>query len=335
MLYQCARCMTVYDSKVEDDRLLCPHCRDRVKLFTGPRPEQVSEVALILPEEPILPLPEVSPISYEFTRLTKKNFPFWYHYAVLMRLVASNVFTQEQAYGYQQAVRGFLDALECFENTPTSEVWVAYAMFGSSTGISVAEWFVRIEMCMTVTTHPDIPISTHMGIFRSPLRMVELPGLNKARHLKSGGVKVPELIEVMEIGGSVARPVRNLSVQLHAFAARSCLRDSTGVKKVFMITAPLLKMLEILREKCGAFATETITSVESGNSLAVQVGTDDWPKRYTFTVVNIEKYPWLTKLAALKGGRPTIAIELKSLEDALDERPRVELVRDWVEKKGL
>ncbi|MBD9578921.1 hypothetical protein IB260_26625 [Pseudomonas sp. PDM23] len=331
MLYKCMRCVMVYDAEFDDDRFLCPNCRDRVWPFSGPRPEHVSETEMVLPQEPILPLPQVSPISYEFTRLTNENFAFWESYVYLMRFVATNLLSSEVSYGYQQAVKGFLDALSCFKRTPTSEVWVAYAVFGSTVGVTQAEHFVRIEMCMTVTTHPDIPISTHMGIFRSPLRMVTVPALKKIRRLEHGGVSVRQLMEVMEKNGNLARPVRKLSVMLHAFAAERCLQKSSGVKKVFMITAPLKKMLQILRENCGTYATEDIYSEETGGVLAVQVGASPWHKYFNFVVTNIHQYPWLTELADLKGGRPKIAIELKSLEDAF-ESTRVELILDWLEK---
>lgn len=257
---------------------------------------------------------------------------FWDSYVRLMRFIASNMFKGETQSGFQQAVKGFLDALLCFRQTPGSEVWIACATFGSLSDTLSARSFVKIEMCMTVTTHPDIPITTHMGIFRSPLRMVNVPDMNKIKHLECGGVSVEHIIKVMEKNENLSRPVHNLSVQLHAFAAKRCLQDSSGARKIYMITAPLKKMLEILRAKCGSFATEVVESNRSGNKVIVQVGGIDGLARYTFTVIDIQNYTWLTALADVEGDRPKIAIEMAPLANAMDESTRVESVLDWLGK---
>lgn len=234
--------------------------------------------------------------------------------------------------GYQQAVKGFMDALDCFNQTPSSEVWVAIAMFGSNESIPTAEFFVNIEMCMTVTTHPDIAISTHMGIFRSPLRSVKTPDLGKIKHLSAGNVSVADIITVLEKERTLAQPVRRLSTQLHAFAAKRCLQDSHGSPKLFMITAPLKKMMEILNRDCAAYSTDKIKSEKKDTTLTTQVGEAQAPKSHQFVIDNIQNYPWLTVLADLDGYRPKIAIEMQTLANAMDESTRVESVKDWVDR---
>lgn len=331
-VYECSRCVKMYEAEVGGGVYLCPFCRDAVKAYSGPRPQELSEAKLVTPELPILPLPEVLPITYGFVRLADNNLKFWNHYVRLMRFIASNMFCGEKVYGFQQAVKGFLDALACFEKTPTSEVWVAYAALGDVSTVISAKAFVKIEMCMTVTTHPDIQISTHMGIFRSPLRMVDVPKLDAIKHLGSGGVSVADIIPIMERKGAFMRPVRNLSVQLHAFAAKRCLQESSGVRKRFMITAPLKKMLEILRDQCGAFSTEKIVLCELEGKILVQVGDVEGPKGGELIIGNIQDYAWLTELADLGGGRPKIAIEIDALATSMDEGTRIEAILDWLEK---
>ncbi|WP_191487908.1 hypothetical protein [Pseudomonas sp. FEN] len=330
--YQCLPCVKIFEENVASVPL-CPFCRGQVIPYTGPTPSSLCITPLTTQLAPILPLPEVSPISFKFISLTAENVDFWRNYATLMRFIASNLFSGVTVYGYQQAVKGFMDALDCFKKTPSSQVWVAVATFGSIKSNPSARSFVNIEMCMTVTTHPDVPITTHMGIFRSPLRLVKTPELEKVRGLHAGGVSVGDIIAVLEKKRSLAHPVRRLSTQLHAFAAKRCLQESRGLAKIFMITAPLAKMLEILNKDCSAYSTEKIKSEKAGSTLVTLVGEAQTPKRHQFVVNNIQNYPWLTELTDLNGSRPKIAIEMQPLASAMDESTRVESVLDWLESR--
>lgn len=79
-------------------------------------------------------------------------------------------------------------------------------------------------MCMTVTTHPDVEFSTHMGIFRSPVRMVETSRLKElAGNITVGSVNTKTLFKHLQKESALSRPVLNLSGQLHAYAARKCM----------------------------------------------------------------------------------------------------------------
>jgi hypothetical protein len=331
-LYQCLPCVKVFEEEAASVPL-CPFCRGQVIPYPGPKPSTLCATPLTTPLAPILPLPEVSPISFKFISLTAENMYFWREYAKLMRFIASNLFSGVSLYGYQQAIKGFMDALDCCERTPGSQVWVAIATFGSIKSTPTAKSFANIEMCMTVTTHPDIPITTHMGIFRSPLRLVQTPELETVRGLQAGGVSVGDIITVLEKKRTLAHPVRRLSTQLHAFAAKRCLQESRGLAKILMITAPLAKMLEILNKDCAAYSTDKIKSEKTGSRLLTQVGEAQAPKSHQFVINNIQNYPWLTELADLDGSRPKIAIEMQPLASAMDESTRVESVLDWLDSR--
>jgi hypothetical protein len=76
------------------------------------------------------------------------------------------------------------------------------------------------RMMVSVTTHPEVPFQMHMGIFANPV----------------------------VVRDQKARP-KDLSIELHAFAAKAMkMHDS---EKMYMITAPLPVMLEILKKKLG------------------------------------------------------------------------------------
>lgn len=80
------------------------------------------------------------------------------------------------------------------------------------------EMCTNMRMAMAVMTHEKVPFQLHMGIFANPI----------------------------VIRDKKTRP-KNLSIELHAFAARAL----DGLQKIYMITTPLPIMLTIFKKKLG------------------------------------------------------------------------------------
>ncbi|MEA2257688.1 MAG: hypothetical protein QOJ51_513 [Acidobacteriaceae bacterium] len=316
--------------KFVDDRnmkLLCPFCHCRVSPYRGYPPLNPCKTALIPTHSPASPLPLPAQLSFHLIPLTDDNFDFWKDYVYAMRLIAYNRdFSPALKYGWGQAVKGFLDALEAFEESPTSEVWIAAATFGPISKNDFAQSAVNIEMCMTVTTHPKVPFTTHMGIFRSPLRCLKISSLNALRHLNM--YRANEIVFLLERDWSYLLSARNLSGQFHAFAAKRCLQDCSGVKKRYMITAPLGKMLEIMKKEYGSAATEKIRFEKNAKDEIVFVGNES----FSLGKSALKTYIWLDKLVDLNGGRPKIAVDIIVLSQSMEERTRVEATLDWLDK---
>jgi len=319
--YQCARCM----KKFVDERnitLLCPFCKCRVLPLRG-APINPCRTPLLPTQSAPLPVPLQPRLTYHFISLDEDNFDFWKDYASAMRMIAYNRdFSQDMKYSWGQAVRGFLDALEAFEQTPKSEVWIAVAAFGAISTEDFARAAVNIEMCMTVTTHPDVPFTTHMGIFRSPLRCLKISSLNALRTLPD--FRIDEIVDLLEKEWSYLRSARNLSEQFHAFAAKRTLQDCSGAKKLYMVNAPLKKMMEILKKN---FETKEVAFDEEDG--AVIVGKD----RFKLGRGALEKYVWLRTLIFLNAPHhPKLAVDIQALVGVLEERARVEAALDWLDK---
>ncbi|USO01938.1 MAG: hypothetical protein H6850_02355 [Alphaproteobacteria bacterium] len=110
-----------------------------------------------------------------------------------------------------------------------SDVWVCYACYSNTsihkkfteTGEINTESLDDIEMAMMLLTHPDLPFTVHLGIFRTASSQ-----LQKLPHHK------------------------NLSIFLHAFAAKTAQTVFEG-KKLYMATDPIDIMKEILIKKFG------------------------------------------------------------------------------------
>lgn len=262
---------------------------------------------VLLPAVPQASNSSSLPLSFEFLPLSTRYVDFWRNYVGAMRMIAnSGTFDQTMKYGWSQAVKGFMDALDTFEQCPTSEVWIAVATYAPVDYENFAATALNIEMCMTVTTHVDVPITTHMGIFRSPLRELSKLNLDTVRTVKMFETRAV----VAMLGEGAAFPeARGISKRLHAFAAHSCLTAARKPEKRFMITAPLGKMLEILKKDCVGFATEKIRLVPNAGHITVMVGKDS----IVLGKNPFEKYVWLAKLADLGGSRPKIAINIIKL----------------------
>jgi hypothetical protein len=263
-------------------------------------------------------------LSFHFIRLSNDNYEFWRTYAMAMRRIAHDRdFAESLKRDWALAVVGFLDALECYEENPASEVWIAAAAFGPISRDDFARSAVDIEMCMTVTTHREVPFTTHMGIFRSPLRRLKISSLNPLRRITS--YRIPQIVDLLEREWCYLRSASNLSGQLHAFAAKRCLQECRHPgKKLYMINAPLKKMAEILTRK---FEVETVAFDEKAGIVAV--GTH----KFDLGRDALEKFGWLAKLLYFRDPRHyRLAIDIKDLAGSSDERARVEAILDWLEK---
>ncbi|MBT6528501.1 hypothetical protein HOL34_00100 [bacterium] len=112
-------------------------------------------------------------------------------------------------------VGSFLISIKYFDS---ADVWIAYA---SNKFVKTPRNFNEetVEMAMTVTTSSDAPLTTHMGISRSPFFQATYLRKNKKQH-------------------------KRISAKLHSFAANvSIMRDAS---KKYMITRPAPKMRELL-----------------------------------------------------------------------------------------
>lgn len=224
-----------------------------------------------------------------------------------MRLIANNgTFHGAMVYGWTHAIKGFMDALETFEMCPTSEVWIAVATHAPVDYENFAATALNIEMCMTVTTHVGVPITTHMGIFRSPLRDLSKLNLDAVRTMDM--YETGAVVALLAQGG-VLPSANGISKRLHAFAAYSCLSACSLPEKRFMITAPLGKMLEIMKRDCLGFSTDKIRLVPNAGSITVMVNKDS----IVLGKNPFSKYIWLDVLADLGGSRPKIAINIVKL----------------------
>ncbi len=253
-------------------------------------------------------------LDFVMEKLTPANFDFWhtYRYAML-RVGATHGKNQQICQDYVQALKGFQNALDAFEKGE-GEVWIAYATHDSR-----AEGYnkmAQIEICMTVTTSPHVPIVTHMGIFKTPLRALNPEIIKNAKTIKEfkeyGIVEI--LKQVAAIGSLPSKP--NLSMSLHKFAAQSILHLYPD--KEVMITAPLKVMGTLLKgkfgEKAQTISLEKIAEpsatteekfhyiLKSGESIFMKLPHD------IFTIA-----PWLDKVTFLLAQNSKIAINLHTI----------------------
>ncbi|AWN81469.1 hypothetical protein [Candidatus Cardinium hertigii] len=144
------------------------------------------------------------------------NSGFWYNFLEKIKS-AFKVSDIKQKYKHSQ------NSFEIFKNNfylmdmDKDELWIAYAaIVEPSSNLNYDD----IEMVMTVSTANGLPFSSHWGIFRSPLFQ-----MNINQKLQK-------------------QPHKNISVSLHAFAARTILQ--LHADKIYMINAPALEMRDIL-----------------------------------------------------------------------------------------
>jgi len=326
--YQCARCVKKYLDEREGP-LLCPFCRCRVIEYHGPAPLNPSRAPLLAAQAAATPQPLVPEFRFELIALTPANADFWLDYARAMRLIAmQSHFDKAVKDGYANAVKGFTDAVQTLEDSPGSQVWIAVGSHGEVLQEQFAVSACRIEICMTVTTHPDVPFTTHMGIFRTPLRRLAPGDFEPVRHQDM--YRVGTVIRLLETRLVETRATPEISCQLHAFAAERCLRICRGRPKEYMITAPLKKMKEIIEAAFGSDATS-----------AIELRTDasaPWQLLVGGRVLPIDrdlfrKCPWASRLTDLDGGRPKIAVPLETLAGRLEEHARVAAILNWLDKK--
>jgi hypothetical protein len=310
--FQCTQCMkTFVDNRIVT--LLCPFCHCRVLPCRGALPINPCRFPLLGTQAPPLPLPSAAaPLKYKFIPLTGDNIDFWREYVLAMRLMANHMvitnkrpeLVSELKNGWTHAVRGFTLALDAFCSTPKCEVWIAVASFGAISEDNFAQSALDIEMCMTVTTHPDVPFTTHMGIFRSPLRRVGSASRQAFRGLNA--FRIPEIVSLMDREWVVGRTAGSISAQFHAYAARKCLQKCqvSGTKR-YMITAPLRKMMLIMQQ---VFRAADVGFDQE--SCTVIIG----DKRFTLKPVVLKKCEWLTRVICLHDpGTPKVAIDLHAL----------------------
>ncbi|MDD9139866.1 MAG: hypothetical protein NQ127_02950 [Candidatus Cardinium sp.] len=141
------------------------------------------------------------------------NWGFWHKFLEEIKSAFESSYIR-QKYNHSQ------NSFEIFRHIflmDEDELWIAYAaIVEPSSNLKYED----IEMVVTVSTANGLPFTSHRGIFRSPL-------FQRAIH--------PKLQK---------QPHKNISVSLHAFAARTILQ--LHVDKIYMINAPALEMRGIL-----------------------------------------------------------------------------------------
>jgi hypothetical protein len=314
--------------KYVDDRdevLLCPFCQCRVLPYQGAPPLNVSRAALLTLRRVPKPRPQIPEFRFEMIQLTAENKDFWEKYACAMRLVVlrSNM-SKDHRDGYTNAVKGFTDALVL---GTAAEVWIAVGSHGKIDTDDFAETACRIEICMTVTAQSNIPFTTHMGIFRTPLWRLTPQDFEGVKTVKMYDVNL--LIERLENRVNTTRATPNIACQLHAFAATRCLAICQGVPKLFMITAPLKKMMEIIEAAFPNKTTREVFLVDGVLPLELQVGRD----RLKLGVATLDMCRWTSKLTDIDGPRPKLAISLMLLAAALEKPARVAALLRWSDNK--
>lgn len=144
----------------------------------------------------------------------------------LARVPRVNRYSEDFFLSAYNTTEQFLDVLRfslkrSSENPFPHEVWVVYALDQDPRNLEPDTFSHHIEMAVTVSTHLNVPFQMHMGIFRWISYLLR-PAEEAPLH-------------------------RNLAAYLHGIAAKVMLaRDPS---KRFMITTPLQKMLEILRDQ--------------------------------------------------------------------------------------
>lgn len=324
-VYQCARCAKKYIDD-RDSALLCPFCHCRVIEYRGRPPLNISRAPLLATRGAAEPEPLIPEFRYELIPLTAKNTDFWRKYAAAMRLVAlRSHFDGTMKGGYTNAVKGFMDALDIAGTGPN--VWIAVGSHGEVLPGQFAETACRIEICMTVTAQENIPFTTHMGIFRTPLRRLSPVDFEAVRQEKL--FDLSSIIRRLEYSVNRTRATPNIACQLHAFAAERCLRICRGVPKKYMITAPLQKMMEIIEEAFPSATTRNVSLVSGKKPLVLRVGNDS----LDLGILSLDHCRWTQKLTDIDGDRPKLAVPLEKLAAALDEHARVAAILNWLEKK--
>lgn len=178
--------------------------------------------------------------------LTNENLNFWFKYAGDMKACVGLIpLSSDRKSAIETAIKGFTNGLD-MASAPTASVYVVYSTLDLPTvGANNVLKEVNIQMCMTVTTSAwdlNFPAVTHMGIFRSPLLSVSNPAALPA------GIK--DFFKMPEFFREFYRDktVGGISLVLHSFAARALQIFRSGRPPLWMITAPLPHMGNLLGE---------------------------------------------------------------------------------------
>lgn len=136
--------------------------------------------------------------------------------------------------GIRAGLCAFQESLRIFRDyNYQPEIWITYALSGA--GIDPAQpitqaLFPHIEMVVTVMTSPQVPVTAHMGITRTVYHEVAVFKKELPKH-------------------------ERLSIALHGFAAKTM--KYIYPSKVWMVTAPVAKMADILQKVLPARSSAT------------------------------------------------------------------------------
>jgi hypothetical protein len=323
--YQCLRCMKKF-AELPDGTPICPSCHGTLRFAPGYQavghrgqpgdalPHQGVQPATA---PPLLVASSTSPILRVcFVQLTTQNVAFWKKYARACTQIASARFLhggdkEKRLWdGWTNAVKGFIDAVELFENRKQGIVHIAYAAYAPVDTAQFADSAIAIEICMTVTSHPQVALTTHMGIFKSPCRgWVPSDAVFDGQGDEYGVKAIARKIR----GGMNHASAPRIACDLHAYAAFKCSALATPVKKRYMITAPLASMLNILKDKfnSNAITKEKIRQFKKLCQIRIdgdkiQLPDDCW-----------DTYPWLKILVKIEDEKtPKVAVKFHLLKAA-------------------
>jgi hypothetical protein len=178
-------------------------------------------------------------LYFVLERVTSENIGFWKDYAATQaelcgvgKMFGELGFTSGTIFSY---------ALNFYED---SDVWVAFATQKDITQPNVTlNKIGDIEMCVTVSTTPDLPFSTHLGIFKSYEFTV-----NAAMDSMVRNAMINNKADWEYLGAPYKNLVshKGLSVDFHAFAAKAT-QEIYG-NKDYMVTRPATNMLAIMEK---------------------------------------------------------------------------------------
>ena len=181
---------------------------------------------------------EEGKIYFVFQKLTKDNIIYWRNYLNFQYTFTKRVGVNDKI-TIIDGLGAFDQTLDLFKNKEVKDcdIYIAFAV----RNIKDIQPKFDIEMCFTVFMQKDIPITTHIGIFKN---FISFPfGLTDERihFLSYQGLNKDKLTEIKK-----RCEFKNLSIYLHAYA---CMVELEINKELlYMMTKPATKMTFILYE---------------------------------------------------------------------------------------
>jgi hypothetical protein len=219
-----------------------------------PTPNKLSTVQKVNEDLYIGRRAQDNDLHFAMTRLTDKNIDLWWSVVELGAgnqicpegVVFNQKWTTEQKAFFCQLQNGgcaFRETLIIYENAKTQpamtrpEIWISYCLSGTNIDPSKPlnkELLPNVEMVMTATTHPDVPLVVHMGIMRTAHNLAKIYHGLLPQH-------------------------KNISIPLHTFTAKALRSTPQGNTKLWLTTGLADTMARIFERDLpqGSFMTNS------------------------------------------------------------------------------